>query len=344
MYVSNGNVGRLFFLLSKIRTIYEMLPIAAPPFPKTLQYMATRLANVSRRKVRLTELSSTSAKPNGLITVTLPQEVIDLDTFQLYGKITTTTSAGAAAPQNADLLIQDYTVASGGQVLNSVFNNPQLHFLVSEYTLGDKANARSLTSTLFNYSSSDVPQAPASNLTNQPFCIASWLGFLNSIQPRVLDFSLLPKTQVTFRLASTDVLVLGTSGAGADYSISDIAFEVDVMQFDDTTRPSKRTLTVAVSLSAPLATGTPILQVRPTCKERRNNSPLRLNRSTPSLLPSIPAHMPTTPLWIPTSTTLSASIAATANSKMCASLSTTCRSRRTAPRTKFVALSRSFMS
>lgn len=212
-----------------------MLPIAPPPFPKSLQYMVTRLANVSRRKVRLTELSATQANPNGLITVTLPAEVIDLDSFQWYGKITTTSTAGVCAPYSADLLIQDYTVSAGGQVLNSVFDYPQLHFLMDQYTLGDKTSIRNMNSTLFAYSSTlGVPQAPLNNLTAKPFCVSSWLGLLGSIQPRVLDLSLLGKTQLTIRLASTDVLASGSVAVtGANYSISDIAFEVDVLGFDE---------------------------------------------------------------------------------------------------------------
>ena len=74
------------------------LPLPPPVFPKSLNYGLQRLANLSRRKVRLTSVSGTTATPGGLITVELPSEAIDLDTFAMFAKLTTTTTAGHALP------------------------------------------------------------------------------------------------------------------------------------------------------------------------------------------------------------------------------------------------------
>lgn len=209
-----------------------MLPIAPPVFPKTLQYSLQRLANVSRRKVRLTSVSGTTALPGGLVTVELPSEAIDMDTFQLYGKLTTTTTSGFTSPASADMLIADYQLSAGGQNIGGSFADSynQLKHLYETYQAGDRASAHSMLNNLLPVTSAGVFGQPAANLTARPICVSSWLGFIGSAQPRVVDLALLPKVQLTIRLAGTEVLISGTTAAvGPSYSLSELAFEVDVL-------------------------------------------------------------------------------------------------------------------
>lgn len=209
-----------------------MLPIAPPVFPKSLNYGLQRLANLSRRKVRLTSVSGTTAAPSGLITVELPQEAIDLDTFALHAKLTTTATGGSVLPASADMLVADYTISVGGQVIGTSFADAynQLKLIYDQYQAGDKANVSMLLNNCLPSSSTGVFGAPAANATNRPIAINQWLGFIGSAQPRVLDLAMLPKVQLTIRLASTDVLILSTAGITVpNYSLSDIAFEVDVL-------------------------------------------------------------------------------------------------------------------
>ena len=176
-----------------------MLPIAPPVFPRTLNYGLQKLANLSRRKVRLTSVSGTAALPGGLVTVALPSEAIDLDTFQMYAKLTTTTTAGVASPASADMLIADYQLSAGGQNIGTSFADSynQLRFLMEQYQGGDKATASSMLNNLLPSTSVGVFGIPAANLTNRAICISQWLGFIGSAAPRVIDLALLPKVQLT---------------------------------------------------------------------------------------------------------------------------------------------------
>jgi len=209
-----------------------MLPIAPPVFPRTLNYGLQKLANLSRRKVRLTSVSGTAALPGGLVTVELPSEAIDLDTFQMYAKLTTTTTAGVASPASADMLIADYQLSAGGQNIGTSFADSynQLRFLMEQYQGGDKATASSMLNNLLPSTSVGVFGIPAANLTNRAICISQWLGFIGSAAPRVIDLALLPKVQLTVRLADASVLVSGaTAATGASFSLAEIAFECDVL-------------------------------------------------------------------------------------------------------------------
>jgi hypothetical protein len=210
-----------------------MLPIAPPVFPKSLNYGLQKLANVSRRKVRLTSVSGTTALPGGLVTVELPSEAVDLDTFQMFAKLTTTTTSGFTSPYSADMLIADYTLSAGGQNIGTSFADSynQLRFLLEQYQSGDKATAAAMLNNMLPMTSVGVFGQPSANLTARPICVSAWLGFIGSAQPRVLDLALLPKVQLTVRLAAADgILISGTTAAvNPNYSLSEIAFECDVL-------------------------------------------------------------------------------------------------------------------
>lgn len=207
------------------------LPLPPPVFPKSLNYGLQRLANLSRRKVRLTSVSGTTAAPGGLVTVELPAEAIDLDTFAMFAKLTTTATNGAALPFAADSLIADYTISIGGQVIGTSFADAYNHLktLYDQYQSGDKATAHMMLNYQLPSSSTGVFTAPTANAAARPICVSQWLGFIGSAQPRVLDLAMLPKVQITVRLSGNDVLIHGTGASAGAYSLSDIAFEVDVL-------------------------------------------------------------------------------------------------------------------
>lgn len=207
------------------------LPLPPPVFPKSLNYGLQRLANLSRRKVRLTSVSGTTASPSGLITVELPAECVDFDTFAMFAKLTTTATGGAALPASADMLIADYTISVGGQVVGTSFADAynQLKLIYDQWQQGDKATVSMMLNNCLPITATGVFDKPAANATAKPIAVTQWLGLIGSIQPRVLDLALLPKVQLTVRLAGNDVLIHGTGASAGAYSLSDIAFETDVI-------------------------------------------------------------------------------------------------------------------
>jgi hypothetical protein len=185
----------------------------------------SRLQNFSRRRIRLTEQSSTVATPGATIRVSLPSEVVDLSSVALFFKLTTSTTAGACGVGHCEHLIDSYQIVSGGQALTSSFQFNDVWNMFSDYQLADKKSLRKLLST-------KAAGAPT-NLTAEPCAIYSMLGFFNSASPRCLDFGLFPKTDLVLRLANTDVLLKTADAATASYYISEFYVECDVVQLPD---------------------------------------------------------------------------------------------------------------
>lgn len=210
------------------------IPLAAPVLPKSLQFMASRLANYSRRKIRIVATSATTASGGSILQVKLPQEVMDLSTFCMWGKLTTESPAADSycAINDVNMLVEQYQLTCGGKSINSTFEYPALWFMLNQYQAGDKANAHSLISNTLDINASTGKfVAPAADINAREICVDKWIGVLGSINPQVIDFSLLPETILTIRFASADdVLVADDDAAGSvSYSLSDISFEVDVL-------------------------------------------------------------------------------------------------------------------
>lgn len=209
------------------------IPLAAPVLPKSLQFMASRLAGYSRRKIRVVSTSSTEATGGSILQVRLPQEVVDLSTLSLWGKFSTTAGASSnASIYDVNMLVENYTLSVGGQVLNSTFDYPSIWFALNQYQMGDKANAQLLLSNMLTIDSSTSKHvAPSSNISSREICIDQWLGILGSLSPQILDLSLLPEVILTIRFAQADDVLVGNNATAGTlgYTLSDISFECDVL-------------------------------------------------------------------------------------------------------------------
>jgi hypothetical protein len=82
--------------------------------PRSFFPFVTSLAEYSRNKIRVNTQGAVSASPGDVTILTLPEGKLALDTFSLGGFVTTTTSAGFAAVQSVEHLVEQYTVEFGG--------------------------------------------------------------------------------------------------------------------------------------------------------------------------------------------------------------------------------------
>jgi hypothetical protein len=86
--------------------------------PKSFFPFCVELAEFSRNKLRLTNLNNDSAKPGDITILTLNEGKLDMSTFSLGGFLTTTTTAGFAACQSIEQLVEQYQVEFGGITVN----------------------------------------------------------------------------------------------------------------------------------------------------------------------------------------------------------------------------------
>lgn len=201
-------------------------------YPRNLSYLVKRLSGYSRNTFRLQTLNQTVASAGQIITVDLPSNaLVDLSTFTMFFSGSTSTTAGFAAfPRNIECVLERLEVEINGQIVNlgcSYYNH--LWQIIADTTLGeDVTNRRRILQN-----AADVTAAPGANVTNVPFCIMNWLGFLGSCKPNILDTSLLGNVRVRMTLAGGQILPASATATGASYSLSNIFFSVDTIAIDD---------------------------------------------------------------------------------------------------------------
>jgi hypothetical protein len=200
--------------------------------PKSLAYFSNRLANYSRQRAQLLMMTSTSASTGQSFTVELPPNaLIDLDTLMM-SFTATTTGAGKVGYQSATDLFHSITVEVNGKIVQDLQYFNQLANLYTAYQGSSKTNVNKilLTNTGFDPSLNNAPAVGTAN--NHALFGTSWLGILGSIQPRVWDSNIIGSTKITFRVAGSEAFATDTSGTAPGVSLSNIRFEVDVLQLD----------------------------------------------------------------------------------------------------------------
>ena len=205
-------------------------------YPRNLSYCVKRLSGYSRNNVKLNTLNQVTAVAGNIITVDLPTNcMIDLSTFTMYFNGTTTTTTGFANfPRNIETLIERLEVEINGQIINGgcqAYN--QLFQAISDTSFGnDVRNRRSVLQ-----SGADAV-VPAGNVANWPYAIQTWLGFISSVSPNILDTSLLGNVRLRITLTNTGALVTNgptaiTPATGVAYSLTNIFFSTDIIDIQD---------------------------------------------------------------------------------------------------------------
>lgn len=195
--------------------------------PKSFFPFVSELAEFSRNKIRVNTQGSVQASPGDITILTLPEGKLDLTTFSLGGFVTTTTSAGFAAVQSIEQLVDQYTVEFGGIAItpgmtfyNHIF---QLH---NDYQGSwNKVNMRKILQL------QGTSGTVTANQTAAPFQMNQWLGFLNDV--KVLPTDRTPVCRIYIKWASPSVLACGpdgvTAAANASYSVSGLYAMVDLL-------------------------------------------------------------------------------------------------------------------
>ncbi|PNW77303.1 hypothetical protein CHLRE_10g430600v5 [Chlamydomonas reinhardtii] len=171
-------------------------------YPSNLRYLVERLVGYSRNTFHLQTLNQTSATAGQIVTVDLSSNsVCDLNTFTMFFKGSTTTTAGfAVLPRNCETILERVEVEANGQIIQGA---------------------------------SDIAAAPSANQTNVQFAIQNWLGFLGSVKPSILDTSLIGNVRLRLTLAQPVILAKSPTCTGENYSLPDIFFTVDTLSIDD---------------------------------------------------------------------------------------------------------------
>lgn len=204
----------------------------ASMYPQNLTYLCRRLNGFSKQCVRLQSLNASSASNGQVVQVDMPiNSLVALDTLTMHFKGSTKSSAGGAAcfSRGIETIIQKIDVDINGISVSASCNHyNQLWSIVSDLTVGQDATTR--RKVLQNASDQASPTA---DVTNQPFTIQNFLGFIGSVTPQILDTNLLGMVRIRLQLAGPECLILKPGTTSATFTLDDIYFSVDVMSIDD---------------------------------------------------------------------------------------------------------------
>ncbi|DAC81548.1 TPA_asm: hexon [Coelastrella green algae MELD virus] len=202
-------------------------------YPRSLSYYLTRLNGFSRNKYRIQTLATTTFQAQDTIAISLPEGLLDLNTFSLTGLLSTTVVGGTNAsciPPYAEALIDSYWFDIGGVSLQTGFTQyNQLFNILRDFQLFDKMSVRGILQN----DGANLPDAlPDSTVvTNRPIAISQWLGFLGS--NKFFDTTLLPPVKLYIRLAPRSVCATKGAPTNFGYNLSNVRAQVDIISVDD---------------------------------------------------------------------------------------------------------------
>lgn len=195
--------------------------------PKAFFPFCVELAEFSRNKLRVTNLSANTAAPGDVTIITFPEGKLDLSTWSLGGFLTTTTSAGYAACQSIEQLVEQYQVEFGGISVNpgNTFYNHIFQIHNDYQGSWNKVNMRKILQL------QGTTGTITANQTAVPFQLNQWLGFLNDV--KVLPTDRTSVCRLYIKWSSPSVLACGPNGgtaaADASYSLTGLYGLVDML-------------------------------------------------------------------------------------------------------------------
>ena len=217
----------------------SMVP-AASGYPSNLAFLARRLSGFSRQTIRLLPINMTSASATSSsgtpVSVMLPSNaILDLDTLSMFFQGSTTTSAGTACfPKNIETVVRNLNLMCGDRTIDNILEYGKLWNDIMDHTSGtDSEIKRSVMNNGGTVVKSKIIGGTIANETGVRYAINSWLGFIGSCRPRMVDSSLMNPLKLTLELAPSQILVQSTSATNPQYSLSDIFFTIDIVNVLD---------------------------------------------------------------------------------------------------------------
>ena len=191
-----------------------------------LYYFLDRLSGFSSNVFRLEPQGSNSAKANNIIRITLPaNSLVNFRTFALHFEGAITTAGGEGRlPNKIDSLVERVEVTFGGVQVSAGNNMYNVLRHAKDALMGDSTDPMLGHPEVVRAESYHKASGIASNKeVAAPYVIDKWEGFLGTVEPKIVDLSLLPECVVSIYLAENSVCI-DASGTG----LSGAATPIDV--------------------------------------------------------------------------------------------------------------------
>jgi len=220
-------------------------------YSPSLAYLLDRLSGFSTNVFKLEPQGSNSAKANNIIRITLPaNSLVNFRTFALHFKAEIESATGhGRLPNKIDSLIERVEVTFGGVQVASGNNYYNVLRHAKDAIMGDKTDTvlgHPDVVRAAKYAGADMT-GPLEN--EAKYCVNHWEGFLGTVEPQIVDLSLLPECVVSIYLASNNVCIdananttaafgtvtSGAAGAQPVYQLSEIYATIETVGMADGT-------------------------------------------------------------------------------------------------------------
>jgi hypothetical protein len=200
-------------------------------YPRSLSSFVNRISNYSRNTFKLTPYRTDSVTASQIIVCDLPSNALcDMETLCLRAKITTAATGFAHLPKHIESLIDKIVVEVNGATLGSASSLNHVYNLLLQYQNGSDLKIKR---TPYQNGAGQTAAPATANITDQPIAIHSFLGFVSSVKPSVLDTALLGNVRIHIYLAPATVLPISNGATGVSYTLNSIYFMIDTIDISD---------------------------------------------------------------------------------------------------------------
>jgi hypothetical protein len=190
-----------------------------------LSYFLDRLSGFSTNLFKLEPQGSNTAKANNIIRITLPaNSLVNFRTFALHfnAKIKEASGEGRL-PNKIDSLVERVEVAFGGVQVSAGNNMYNVLRHAKDALMGDSTDPILGHPEVVRADSYHKASGIASSKeVAAPYVIDKWEGFLGTVEPKIVDLSLLPECVVSIYLAENTICIDASGTALSGTGSSDI--------------------------------------------------------------------------------------------------------------------------
>ena len=224
-------------------------------YPKKLQPILNRMAGYNTNVYKIMPLNVDTCTSGKIISVRLPTNCLaDLTSFTMMfdAKVTDATANNfGRLPNRLTSLIERVEILCGGLTIAQSFNGYGTAQHIKHIVEGSQCSQRSrhvnnhedvcLATNVYgeDISTSDevYPKSGSTIAKSPTFFINDWLGFLQELQPKVLDLGLMSEVMIRITLASDDVCSVATANGAAvagtaKFELSNIFFTLNTIAID----------------------------------------------------------------------------------------------------------------
>lgn len=200
-------------------------------YPRAFEYFSRMRLPIARQTVKVLSSTPQTAVAGDTIAFNLPSStMVDLRSIAVSGLVSTESTGNGftTLPRHVESLCEVVGLEVGGQTITSTSPYWNMLFnLFAQFQLGDRSSIRNVLSY------GGAVENPTADLTDAPFTMMNWIGFLATSSTQIIHTGLLPQVRLLIRLAPNSVLVNSANVTASKYTLKDLNMTCQTYAFLD---------------------------------------------------------------------------------------------------------------